>query len=84
MSDVLLSSAFRLAERIRYGELTSVAVVEAHIARLRQVNPVGRVPAWIDDSDLSADDRARASDSRADGADRRRQDGDRASLGRKE
>lgn len=40
MSDVLLSSAFRLAERIRSGELTSVAVVEAHIARLRQVNPV--------------------------------------------
>lgn len=40
MSDLLLSSATRLAQRIRAGELTSVAVVEAHIARLRQVNPV--------------------------------------------
>lgn len=40
MSDILLTSAIRLAERIRAGELTSVAVVEAHIARMRQVNPV--------------------------------------------
>jgi len=35
-----MCSATRLAQRIRAGELTSVEVVEAHIARLRQVNPV--------------------------------------------
>lgn len=40
MSDVLLlASARALAQRIRSGETTSVAVVEAHIARLRQANP---------------------------------------------
>lgn len=40
MSDLLLSSATQLAARIRSGELTSAEVVEAHIARLREVNPV--------------------------------------------
>lgn len=40
MSDLLHASAIRLAERIRLGEITAVAAVEAHIARLRQVNPV--------------------------------------------
>lgn len=40
MSDLLHQSALQLAARIRAGELTSVAVVEAHISRLRQVNPV--------------------------------------------
>lgn len=39
MSDLLLSSATQLAARIRAGELTSAEVVEAHIARLRAVNP---------------------------------------------
>lgn len=39
MSDLLLLSASELAAHIRSGKTTSVAVVEAHIARLRQVNP---------------------------------------------
>lgn len=40
MSDLLHLSAVQLASRIRSGELTSVQVVEAHIERLRQVNPI--------------------------------------------
>lgn len=40
MSDLLHVSASTLARRIRAGELTSVALVEAHIARMRAVNPV--------------------------------------------
>ncbi len=41
MSDqLLLASATQLAQWIRDGKTTSVAVVEAHIARMRQVNPV--------------------------------------------
>ncbi len=40
MSDLLLSSATALAQRIRAGELTSAAVVDAHVARLLAVNPV--------------------------------------------
>lgn len=41
MSDpLLLTSATALARQIRDGKTTSVAVVEAHIARMRQVNPV--------------------------------------------
>lgn len=42
MSDLLTASALSLAARIRAGELTSVQVVEAHIARMRAVNPVIR------------------------------------------
>jgi len=41
MSDqLLLASATQLAQWIREGKTSSVAVVEAHIARMRQVNPV--------------------------------------------
>lgn len=40
MSDFLRLSALQLAARIRSAETTSVQVVEAHIERLRQVNPI--------------------------------------------
>ena len=41
MSDqLLLASATQLAQWIRDGKTTSVAVLEAHIASMRQVNPV--------------------------------------------
>lgn len=40
MSDLLHVSATQLAARIRSGEVSSAVVVEAHIERLRQVNPI--------------------------------------------
>ena len=40
MSDLLHLSATQLAARIRSGEVSSAVVVEAHIERLRQVNPI--------------------------------------------
>lgn len=40
MSDLLHVSATELARRIRTGTLTSVALVETHIARMREVNPI--------------------------------------------
>lgn len=39
MSPLLAHSAVRLARMIREGEVTSLAVVDAHIARIRAVNP---------------------------------------------
>lgn len=40
MSDLLHLSATQLAARIRSGEVSSAVVVEAHIERLRRVNPI--------------------------------------------
>ncbi len=39
MTDLLTVSASELARRIRHRELTSVAAVQAHVDRVRQVNP---------------------------------------------
>ena len=39
MESLIFASATTLAERIRTGEMTALAVVEAHLARIVQVNP---------------------------------------------
>ena len=39
MESLIFASATTLAERIRTGEVTALAVVEAHLARITQVNP---------------------------------------------
>ena len=39
MDEVIYSSAAELARAIRGGELSSTEVVEAHLARIEEVNP---------------------------------------------
>ena len=39
MNDIIYSSASELARAIREGELSSAEVVEAHLARIEEVNP---------------------------------------------
>jgi fatty acid amide hydrolase 2 len=62
MNHLLESSATEIARRIRTGETTSVEAVEAHIARLREVNPT--LNAMVADRFDEALDEARAADRR--------------------
>lgn len=60
---ILHAPAWRLAARIRAGELSPVAVVDAHIARIEAVNP--RINALVADRFDDARREARAAESRA-------------------
>ncbi len=62
MNPLLTQSATALAARIRAGELSSRDVVEAHIARVRAVNP--RINAVVADRFVSARREADAADER--------------------
>ncbi|HSQ63462.1 MAG TPA: amidase [Polyangiaceae bacterium] len=60
MSPLVLQSATRLAQRIRDGEITSAEAVEAHVARVRAVNP--RLNAVVAERFEAAREEARRAD----------------------
>lgn len=65
-SDVLEASATSLAARLRRRELTSLSLIDAHIARIAAVNPF--INALVADRYAAARDEARAADARLDEA----------------
>ncbi|GMV40215.1 MAG: amidase [Myxococcales bacterium] len=66
METLLTASAFEIAARVRAGSISSVDVVDLHIARIRQVNPL--VNALVADRFDAAREEARAADARLSGA----------------
>ncbi len=68
MTDQLWTkSATELAELINDGEVSSVEVVDAHLARIEQVNPALNA-ITVEMADLARDEAAKADTTRADGS----------------